>query len=335
MAAAVRFAGERGLELAVRGGGHNVAGAATPTAAWWSTFAHARRMDASGRGRPRAGRRHLGRGRRSDRAARAGHDRGIVSETGVAGLALSGGVSHQRRRDGITIDNLVSAEVVLADGRCVRASADEHQALLGAARRRRQLRGRHLFGAAPARLGPEVFGMHVAYRIEDAAEVLEGLARCRGPTPRTSLSSAGFIWSLPVVEELPELAARSAHSAWQGMWAGDPAEGDPHDPATARAGHPAARHEPQTFAYVDFQKSSRPVLPRGISRDHLKALYLEGLSDAAWDTTVHVVEPLPSPNDRSLPEPPLRLDRPDRRRGYGVRRPQLRVDAGASTPPGA
>jgi FAD/FMN-containing dehydrogenase len=47
----------------------------------------------------------------------------------VAGLALSGGVSWQRRRDGMTIDNLVSAEVVLADGRRVHASADEHSDL--------------------------------------------------------------------------------------------------------------------------------------------------------------------------------------------------------------
>ena len=59
---------------------------------------------------------------------------GVVSETGVAGLALNGGVSHQRRRDGMTIDNLVSAEVVLSDGGRARASADEHPDLYWALR---------------------------------------------------------------------------------------------------------------------------------------------------------------------------------------------------------
>jgi monoamine oxidase len=58
----------------------------------------------------------------------------VLSETGVAGLALNGGVSSQRRRDGMTIDNLLSADVVLADGRLVRASVDEHPDLFWALR---------------------------------------------------------------------------------------------------------------------------------------------------------------------------------------------------------
>ena len=52
----------------------------------------------------------------------------------MAGLALSGGVSHQRRRDGMTVDNIVSAEVVLADGRRVHVGTDEHPDLYWALR---------------------------------------------------------------------------------------------------------------------------------------------------------------------------------------------------------
>ena len=128
VATAVRFAAEHGLPLAVRGGGHNVAGTAVVDDGLVIDLSAMRgvRIDASGRTV------HVQGG-----ATWADVDRvtaplglatpgGVVSETGVAGLALSGGVSHQRRRDGMTVDNLVSAEVVLADGRQVRASADEH-----------------------------------------------------------------------------------------------------------------------------------------------------------------------------------------------------------------
>ena len=110
----------------------------------------------------------------------------------MAGLALSGGVSHQRRRDGMTVDNLVSAEVVLADGRQVRASADEHPDLHWALRG-----GGGNFGVVTSfelrlhELGPEVFALNVAYPIEDAARVLAGWRDAVADAP-DELSTAGL-----------------------------------------------------------------------------------------------------------------------------------------------
>src|SRR5688572_1484783 len=136
VATAVRFACDHELPIAVRGGGHNVAGTAVVddgivvdlSALRAVRIADDRRTvyvqggatwaDVDGVTAP------LG-------LAAPG---GVVSETGVAGLALNGGVSHQRRRDGMTVDNIISAEVVLADGRRVRASATEHPDLYWALR---------------------------------------------------------------------------------------------------------------------------------------------------------------------------------------------------------
>ena len=56
---------------------------------------------------------------------------GLISDTGVAGLTLSGGIGWLRSRHGLCIDNLLSAEVVTADGRLVRANAEENADLLG------------------------------------------------------------------------------------------------------------------------------------------------------------------------------------------------------------
>jgi FAD/FMN-containing dehydrogenase len=58
----------------------------------------------------------------------------VVSQTGVAGLTLNGGVSWHRRKHGMTIDNLVGAEVVTAEGRIVRGSATQNADLLWALR---------------------------------------------------------------------------------------------------------------------------------------------------------------------------------------------------------
>jgi FAD/FMN-containing dehydrogenase len=294
VASAVRFAAEHGLPLAVRGGGHNVAGTAVVDDGLVIDLSAMRgvRIDASGRTV------HVQGG-----ATWADVDRvtaplglaapgGVVSETGVAGLALSGGVSHQRRRDGMTVDNLVSAEVVLADGSIVRASAGEHADLHWALRG-----GGGNFGVVTSfelrlhSLGPEVFALNVAYPIEDAARVLAGWRDAVADAP-DELSTAGLIWSLPVVDELPEELRGLPYVGVAGMWAGDLAEGERATRHLRALATPlldmSARVE-----YLDFQRSLDPFFPAG-RRRYWKALYLDGFSDAAIDTTVDWSDRRPS-----------------------------------------
>ena len=228
VATAVRFAHERALPLAVRGGGHNVAGTAVCDGGVVIDLSPMRGVRADDSGRTV----HVQGG-----ATWADVDRvtaplgrattgGVVSETGVAGLALSGGVSHQRRRDGMTIDNLVSAEVVLADGRRVRASADENADLHWALRG-----GGGNFGVVTSfelrthELGPEVFGLNVAYPLEDAARVLSGWRDAVADAP-DELSTAGLALVAAAVDALPAELHGTPYVGVAGMWAGDPAEGE-------------------------------------------------------------------------------------------------------------
>jgi FAD/FMN-containing dehydrogenase len=286
VAAAIRFAGEHGLPLSVRGGGHNVAGTAVVDDGVVVDLSPMRavRVDAA------AGTVHVQGG-----ATWADVDRvtaplglaapgGVVSETGVAGLALNGGVSHQRRRDGMTIDNLVSAEVVLADGRRVRASASEHADLHWALRG-----GGGNFGVVTSfelrlhPLGPEVFALNVAYPIEDAARVLRGWRDAVAGAP-DELSTAGLVWSLPAIDALPEPLRGAPYVGVAGLWAGDPAEGERATRALRSLATPLLDMS-GPVPYLDFQSSLDPFFPAG-RRYHWKALYLDGLSDAAVDTTV-------------------------------------------------
>jgi FAD/FMN-containing dehydrogenase len=294
VAAAIRFAAENDLQLAVRGGGHNVAGTAVVDDGVVVDLSAMRavRVDAAGHTV------HVQGG-----ATWADVDSvtaplglatpgGVVSETGVAGLALSGGVSHQRRRDGMTIDNLVSAEVVLADGNRVHASAHEHADLYWALRG-----GGGNFGVVTSfelrlhELGPDVFGLNVAYPLEDARRVLSGWRDAVADAP-DELSTAGLIWSLPIIDELPAQLRGLPHVGVIGMWAGDPAEGER---ATQRLRELATPLLDMSgpVEYLDFQRSLDPFFPAG-PRRYWKALYLDGFSDAAIDTTVDWSERRPS-----------------------------------------
>ena len=126
--AAVRFAREHDLLVSVRGGGHNVAGTAvcdgglvidlSPMKGLW--------VDPTGRTARAQPGLLWGEFDRETQAFGLAAPGGIISHTGIAGLTLGGGLGWLMRRHGLAADNVLSADVVTADGDRLRASAEEH-----------------------------------------------------------------------------------------------------------------------------------------------------------------------------------------------------------------
>ena len=132
----IAYARESGLPLAVRGGGHNGAGLGTVDDGIVLDLSPMRGIDVD----PVARTVRVGGGCTWGEVDRATHEHGlatpsgIIATTGVGGLTLGGGLGHLTRSCGLAIDNLVSADVVLANGELVHASADEHPDLFWALR---------------------------------------------------------------------------------------------------------------------------------------------------------------------------------------------------------
>jgi FAD/FMN-containing dehydrogenase len=173
--AAVRFARDHGLEIAIRGGGHNVAGTAVCDDGIVIDLSAMRavRVDPVHRRAWVQGGALWGDVDRETQVHGLATTGGIVSHTGVAGLALGGGVGWLLRKHGLTVDNLLAADVVTADGKLLRASEDEHPDLFWALRG-----GGGNFGVVTAfefrlhGLGPTVLAGPVVWDARDAGEVL-------------------------------------------------------------------------------------------------------------------------------------------------------------------
>src|SRR4051794_9096665 len=136
VAAAIGYARGTGLEISVRGGGHNFAGHALTEGGLTIDLSLMRTVDVD----PAARRARCGGGTTwadYDAATQAhglASPGGVISHTGVGGLTLGGGMGWLTRKAGLSCDNLVSVELVTADGQILTASADEHPDLFWAVR---------------------------------------------------------------------------------------------------------------------------------------------------------------------------------------------------------
>ena len=172
--AAVTFAREHKMLLSIRGGGHNAGGLGVCDDGLVIDFSPMNyvRVD------PKRRTVQVGGGalwRDVDHATHAfglAVPSGIISTTGVAGLTLGGGIGYLTRRYGLTIDNLLAVEMVLADGRVVTASAKENSDLFWAVRVRGGNFGvvtSFLFKGQPAHTH---YGGPMLWPMEDAAEMM-------------------------------------------------------------------------------------------------------------------------------------------------------------------
>ncbi len=173
--AAVRFAREHELPVAIKGGGHAVAGHAMCDGGLVVDLAPMAgvRVDPSARTVQAQGGclwRHIDHESQAFGLAVTG---GIVTHTGIGGLTLGGGIGHLMRRFGLTIDSLLSGDLVTADGECLEASADEHPDLFWGLRG-----GGGNFGIVTSfeyrlhSLGPTVVAGVLAWPMAEAGQVL-------------------------------------------------------------------------------------------------------------------------------------------------------------------
>jgi FAD/FMN-containing dehydrogenase len=185
--AAVRFVREHALLCSVKGGGHNIAGLAICEGGVVIDLSLMRGVfvNAAGRtARAQAGC-TLGDVDRETQLHGLAAVLGFVSATGIAGLTTGGGFGYLTRRHGWTCDNLVSLEVVLASGEVVTASDTENAELFWCLRG-----GSGNFGIVTAfeyklhPVGPDVIAGAIAWRAEDADEVLRFYAELTAKSPR-------------------------------------------------------------------------------------------------------------------------------------------------------
>ncbi|WP_239154612.1 FAD-binding oxidoreductase [Amycolatopsis sp. FDAARGOS 1241] len=206
---------------------------------------------------------------------------GTVSDTGVGGLTLGGGVGWLTARHGLTVDNLLSAELVTADGVRRHASADEHPDLFWA------LRGgggnfgvvtRFEFRAHP--VGPIVQLGLFFWPIEQGIEALRFIRDTVMALPPAMGAMITGLNAPPAPFVPPELQLTPGYALVVAGFEGPEQHADVV--AGVRSGLPAAFELVSPIPYVELQKLIDPGSPRGMLA-YEKALYVDALSDEVLD----------------------------------------------------
>ena len=285
---AVRFATEHGLEIAVRGGGHNVAGRAVCEGGMMIDLAPMKgiSVDPERRTVRAQGGVTWGEFNRETQVHGLATTGGEISTTGIAGLTLGGGLGYLMGKHGLAIDNLIGAEVVTATGEVLRADAKHNPDLFWALRG-----GGGNFGVVTwleyrlHPVGPMVTGGLVAHPFEAAGDVLRYFRDASAAWPDELTGFAGLVHA-PDGSGAPIAVMVAVHSG-------------PHKEGEAAVAPLKAFGSPilDAMGPIPYEATAKFLdagFPAG-ARNYWKSNFLPALDDDAIDTMIGRFASCPSP----------------------------------------
>lgn len=293
---AVNFARENGLLIAVRSGGHQIAGHAVAEGALLLDLSHMNSVRVNSaektvRVEPGAS---LGDIDRETQVHGLALPVGINSTTGIAGLTLGGGFGWLTRKYGMTIDNLISVDIVTADGKILIASEDENADLFWAIRG-----GGGNFGIVTSfefevhDIGSEVLSGLIVHPIEAAPDLLQDYRKIADTAP-DELTVWVVMRKAPPLPFLPEEWHGRPVLVFAACYTGDLAKGEEALAGLRALGEPIADVIGPT-PYIGWQSAFDPLLTPGM-RNYWKSHDFKGLPEEAVSTLLSAIETLPDPN---------------------------------------
>jgi FAD/FMN-containing dehydrogenase len=293
--ATVNFARENDLDLAVRGGSHSVPGFGTVDDGVVADLGAMRgvRVDPITQTARADGGATWGDFNAATHAFGLATTGGIISTTGVGGLTLGGGIGYLDRGLGLSCDNLISADVVTADGRFLIASEKENEDLFWAMRG-----GSGNFGVATAlefRLAPvdTVYGGPMLFEMSDAAAVLAGFRDTIKDAPE-ELGGFPAFQIAPPLPFIPEDRHGEVFTFIVGCWAGDPAQGE-RQIARFREFAPTVAENVGQMPYPALNSAFDGLVPPGLQH-YWKANFVTELTDDAIQAHLEHAPGLPAVN---------------------------------------
>ncbi|MDI4637748.1 MULTISPECIES: FAD-binding oxidoreductase [Halomonadaceae] len=295
VAQAIDFAREHAMRLSVRGGGHHIAGNAIAEQGMTIDLSALRNVRVDPRRRtarvdPGA---LLGDLDREAQAFGLATPLGINSTTGVAGLCLGGGFGWLTRCHGLTADNLLSADIVTADGQRHWVSSSEEPDLFWAIRG-----GGGNFGVVTSfefqlhPVGPEVYAGLVVYPFDQAERVMRAWRDFTQSAP-DELSVWAVLRHAPPLPFLPESAHGQPVVVFALLYAGEIAAGERLAAPIRAFGTPLGEHL-GAQPYTAFQSAFDPLLTPGV-RNYWKSHNFARIDDDALAALIRAAETLPGP----------------------------------------
>ena len=281
----IAVARETGLSIAVRAGGHNIAGKSLCEDGLVIDLSRMRRVavDSDSRTAHAQGGALLADLDVASQAHGLATTTGVNSDTGLVGLTLGGGIGRLGRKHGLSCDNMLSAEVVTADGRILKASEDENADLFWALHG-----GGGNFGVVTEvvyrlhPLGPAVLAGSLIYRWRDARAALRLYAEFAAAAP-DEISADAALATLPGGERAVSISAFYAGPLDEAERALEP----------LRSAIAPLEDRIRAIPYVELQRAGDATFPHG-DRFFWKAQFLRSLPDAAIDALIDIYPAAPS-----------------------------------------